>query len=100
MNNMPKEKIGLVAVSRDCFPMTLSENRRKAVVKAFQEKHGDIYECPVCVENEIHMRKALADIRQAGCNALVVYLGGSGGNWRQLDSRQGRCVLRCTQRQL
>ena len=39
MNNMPKEKIGLVAVSRDCFPMTLSENRRKAVVKAFQEKH-------------------------------------------------------------
>ena len=78
MNNMPKEKIGLVAVSRDCFPMTLSENRRKAVVKAFQEKHGDIYECPVCVENELHMRKALADIRQAGCNALVVYLGNFG----------------------
>ena len=78
MNNMPKEKIGLVAVSRDCFPMTLSEYRRKAVVKAFQEKHGDIYECPVCVENEIHMRKALADIRQAGCNALVVYLGNFG----------------------
>lgn len=78
MNNMPKEKIGLVAVSRDCFPMTLSENRRKAVVKAFQEKYGDIYECPVCVENEIHMRKALADIRQAGCNALVVYLGNFG----------------------
>ena len=78
MNNMPKEKIALVAVSRDCFPMTLSENRRKAVVKAYQEKHGDIYECPICVENEIHMRKALADIRQAGCNALVVYLGNFG----------------------
>lgn len=78
MNNMPKEKIALVAVSRDCFPMTLSENRRKAVVKAYQKKHGDIYECPICVENEIHMRKALADIRQAGCNALVVYLGNFG----------------------
>ena len=23
MNNMPKEKIGIVAVSRDCFPMSL-----------------------------------------------------------------------------
>ncbi len=78
MNNMPEEKIGIVAVSRDCFPMTLSENRRKAVVKAYQEKYGEIYECPVCVENEIHMRKALADIKEAGCNALVVYLGNFG----------------------
>ena len=78
MNNMPKEKIAIVAVSRDCFPMTLSENRRKAVVKAYQDKYGEIYECPVCVENEIDMRKALADITQAGCNALVVYLGNFG----------------------
>lgn len=78
MNNMPKEKIAIVAVSRDCFPMTLSENRRKAVVKAYQDKYGEIYECPICVENEIDMRRALADITQAGCNALVVYLGNFG----------------------
>ncbi len=78
MKNMPEEKIGIVAVSRDCFPMTLSVTRRNAVVKAYQEKYGDIYECPVCVENETHMRKALADIREAGCNALVVYLGNFG----------------------
>ncbi len=78
MNNMPKAKIGIVAVSRDCFPMSLSENRRKAVVKAYQDKYGEIYECPVCVENEIHVRNALADVRQAGCNALVVYLGNFG----------------------
>lgn len=78
MNNMPKEKIGIVAVSRDCFPMTLSVNRRKAVVKSYQEKYGEIYECPVCVENELHMRKALANIKEAGCNALVVYLGNFG----------------------
>ena len=78
MNNMPKAKIGIVAVSRDCFPMSLSENRRKAVVKAYQDKYGEIYECPVCVENEIHMRNALADVRQAGCNALGVYLGNFG----------------------
>ena len=28
-NNVPKEKIGIVAVSRDCFPMELSVSRRK-----------------------------------------------------------------------
>lgn len=78
MNNMPKVKIGIVAVSRDCFPMSLSENRRKAVVKAYQDKYGEIYECPVCVENELHMKNALADVKQAGCNALVVYLGNFG----------------------
>lgn len=50
MNNMPKIKIGIVAVSRDCFPMSLSENRRKAVVKEYTQKYGEIYECPTCVE--------------------------------------------------
>ncbi len=78
MNNMPKAKIGIVAVSRDCFPMSLSENRRKAVVKSYQEKYGEIYECSVCVENEFDMRKALAEVKEAGVNALVVYLGNFG----------------------
>ena len=78
MNNMPKEKIGIEAVSRDCFPMSLSENRRKAVVKSYQEKYGEIYECSVCVENELDMRKALAEVKEAGVNALVVYLGNFG----------------------
>lgn len=78
MKNMPVAKIGIVAVSRDCFPMTLSVTRRKAVVAAYTEKYGEIYECPTCVENEIHMRKALAEVREAGCNSLVVYLGNFG----------------------
>ena len=29
MNNIPKVKVGIVAVSRDCFPEPLSVNRRK-----------------------------------------------------------------------
>ncbi len=78
MNNMPVEKIGVVAVSRDCFPMTLSVSRRQALVKAYQEKYGDIYECSVCIENEKDMRRALAEVKEAGCNALVVYLGNFG----------------------
>ena len=79
MNNMPKEKIAIVAVSRDCFPMDLSVSRRKAVVAAYEKKYGEgLYECPVCIENEIDMRKALADVKAAGCNAIVVYLGNFG----------------------
>lgn len=81
MNNIPKVKAGIVAVSRDCFPESLSVNRRRAVVEAYEKKYGkeDIYECPVCiVESEIHMLKALEDIKKAGCNALVVYLGNFG----------------------
>ena len=58
--------------------MSLSENRRKAVVKSYQEKYGEIYECSVCVENELDMRKALAEVKEAGVNALVVYLGNFG----------------------
>lgn len=80
-NNMPKVKIGIVAVSRDCFPESLSVSRREALVKAYREKYGqeDIYECPVCiVESEIHMMQALEDIKKAGCNALCVYLGNFG----------------------
>ena len=81
MNNMPKVKIGIVAVSRDCFPESLSVNRRKALVEAYTKKYDaeEIYECPICiVESEIHMVQALEDIKKAGCNALAVYLGNFG----------------------
>ena len=81
MNNLPEVKVGIVAVSRDCFPESLSVNRRKALVKAYADQYGmeGIYECPVCiVESEIHMVQALEDIKAAGCNALCVYLGNFG----------------------
>ncbi len=77
MKNIPSIKLGIVAVSRDCFPMSLSENRRSAIVKEYQ-KTGEIYECPVCIENEKDMLKALEDVKNAGCNALVIYLGNFG----------------------
>ena len=32
MNNTPKMKIGIVGVSRDCFPAELTIRRRKALV--------------------------------------------------------------------
>ncbi len=81
MNNMPEVKVGIVAVSRDCFPESLSVTRRENLVKAYKAKYDEkeIYECPICiVESEIHMMQALEDIKKAGCNALCVYLGNFG----------------------
>ena len=61
MINMPEVKLGIVAVSRDCFPITLSENRRKAVAAAYE---GELYECPTVVESERDMQKALQELRE------------------------------------
>ena len=73
--NIPQVKLGIVAVSRDCFPIALSIKRRENIVKSYK---GELYECKTTVENEQDMLKALDEVKQAGCNALVVFLGNFG----------------------
>ena len=73
--NIPEVKLGIIAVSRDCFPIELSNSRRKAIAAAYGE---GLYECPVTVENEKDALKALEDVKTAGVNALVVFLGNFG----------------------
>lgn len=75
MKNMETVRLGLVAVSRSCFPRSLSEKRRKAVKQACK---GELYECQVIVENEIDMLRALKDVQDHAVNALVVFLGNFG----------------------
>ena len=75
MKNIPDVKLGLIAVSRDCFPIALSERRRAAIKAAYT---GELYECPVTVENEADMLRAVADVNANECNALVVFLGNFG----------------------
>lgn len=75
MQNIPQVKAGLIAVSRSCFPMALSEKRRAALKAAYA---GELYECPVTVENELDARKAVDDVLANGVNALVVFLGNFG----------------------
>ena len=48
--NIPEVKLGIVAVSRDCFPIALSEKRRKAIVEAYGP---GLYECPVCQTRQL-----------------------------------------------
>jgi L-fucose isomerase-like protein len=74
MTNIPSVKLGIISVSRDCFPIELSTARRKLVAK----ECSDIYECQITVENEKDMMKAAEDVYNAGVNALVVFLGNFG----------------------
>ena len=76
--NIPEVRLGIVAVSRDCFPIALSTQRRQNIVAACKTKGFEPYECSVTVENEADMLKAVADVKAAGCNALTVFLGNFG----------------------
>ncbi len=78
MINIPNVKLGIAAVSRDCFPIQLSEKRRAAIVAACKLKNLDVYECKTTVENELDMLKAVDEVKAAGCNALTVFLGNFG----------------------
>ena len=74
MKNIPEVKPGIISVSRDCFPIELSQSRRSAAASAY----GGVYECKVTVENEADMLSAIEDVKAAGVNALVVFLGNFG----------------------
>jgi L-fucose isomerase-like protein len=78
MQNIPVVKLGIVAVSRDCFPIELSHKRRSAVVAACQEQNVPVIEIETIVENEGHALKALDEAKAKGVNALAVYLGNFG----------------------
>lgn len=78
MNNIPEVKLGLVAVSRDCFPITLSEARRAAIAAAYGAGKPELYEVRTTVENENDMLKAVEELNAAGCNAACVFLGNFG----------------------
>ena len=78
MTNMPKPKLGIVAVSRDCFPVDLSQRRRAGAVEACRKRGIPIVELKVTIENEKDVLRALAEALEKGIDALVIYLGNFG----------------------
>ncbi len=78
MQNIPVVKLGIIAVSRDCFPIELSRKRRKNVVAACKENNVPVVEIDTIVENERDVLKALDEIKKFKINALVLYLGNFG----------------------
>lgn len=77
-SNLPTVKLGIVAVSRDCFPVQLAERRRAAIVAACAERGLVVVEVKRAVESEADMLAALEEARAAGVNALTVFLGNFG----------------------
>ena len=51
-DNLPVVKLGLVATSRDCFPIQLSAKRKAAVVDAYTKAGGEIVDIPTIIESE------------------------------------------------
>jgi len=78
MKNMPVVKVGVVAVSRDCFPIELSRKRRVELIKRCRAAKVAVTEIKTIVENETHALQALEELKQRGVNALVIYLGNFG----------------------
>lgn len=78
MQNIPQIKMGVIAVSRDCFPMELSQKRRAKVVEACKKKNIPVIEIEKIIENELDVIQALVEIKQKGVNALTIYLGNFG----------------------
>ena len=63
MTNMPKVRLGLVAVSRDCFPIELSRKRQLRVAEECRKAGLAVVRIPTIVENETDALKALEEVR-------------------------------------
>jgi L-fucose isomerase-like protein len=95
MKNIPNVVAGIVAASRDCFPIELSRKRRLKVVEECKAKKIPLVELETIVENEGDVVKALDEIREKKINALVLYLGNFGpeGPTTMLAQRFGGPVM-------
>jgi L-fucose isomerase-like protein len=78
MKNIPDINLGIIAVSRDCFPIELSQKRRIKVVETCKTKGIDITELQTIIENENNVVTALDEIKKKNINSLVIYLGNFG----------------------
>ena len=78
MKNIPTITPGLIAVSRDCFPVELSRKRRQMVAEECRKQAVPFVELETIVENENDVLAALREIHEKKVNALVIYLGNFG----------------------
>jgi L-fucose isomerase-like protein len=78
LQNVPEIKIGVVGVSRDCFPAALTQKRLAALMAELKKQGVNAVACPVIIENEKQALAACDDLIDQGCNAAVAYLGNFG----------------------
>ncbi|MFC1725770.1 L-fucose/L-arabinose isomerase family protein [candidate division KSB1 bacterium] len=78
MKNIPEVKMGIIAVSRDCFPIELSRERRNNAAEACKKKNVPVINLQTIIENENNIEPAFKEIEKHKLNALVIYLGNFG----------------------
>ena len=74
----PEIKLGLVSASRNCFPRSLSEERTLRVLAGCRQAGIEPFvpEGPSqIIETKDHALEAARQFKQAGCDAVVYYLG-------------------------
>ena len=75
MINQPVVKLGIVGVSRDCFPASLTKARLAALMAEVKKAAlPEVYDCPVVIENDVDTYKALDWAKANGINAVCMFL--------------------------
>lgn len=97
MRNIAEVKIGVIVVSRDCFPVELAQKRRDKVVEECSKKQIPVTKLETVIEHEEDILKALDEIKAKDINALVIYLGNFGpeGPLTMLAQRFAGPVMLC-----
>ncbi len=78
LTNTPKVTLGVVGVSRDCFPASLTKKRLGILMDELKKAGVAAHKCSVVIESEKDSLLACAELMDAGCNAAVIYLGNFG----------------------
>ena len=78
MMNEPAVKIGIVAVSRDCFPIELSKNRLGKLFEACSSINAEVFAMDTIIETETDAINAHTELMEKDINTLVIYLGNFG----------------------
>ena len=76
--NTPDMRLGVVGVSRDCFPAELTARRLDALMAELERLGLDVHRCSTIIESEDDAMAALEEVEHEECNAAVLFLGNFG----------------------
>ena len=76
--NTPDIHLGVVGVSRDCFPVELTAKRLDALMAELEKLGVNAFRCPTIIESEDDAMSALEEMDEQGCDAAVIFLGNFG----------------------
>ncbi len=78
MSNIPEIKAAVVGVSRDCFPVKLTRERKSRLIQACRDRKIKILDIDAIIENEKDISAVLDELKKKDINTLIVYLGNFG----------------------